>query len=88
MCNGFEETINSLYEEERFDIYLTGSNAFLLSSDLATLFRGRVFEISLYPFSSNEYLLYYPDKNIDDSFKAVWQVLIFIDPLKINENIN
>ena len=65
LCNGFENVINSLYEEERFNIFLTGSNAFLLSSDLATLFGGRVFEISMYPFSFAEYLLYYPQDDID-----------------------
>lgn len=68
ICNGFETVVNSLYEEERFDIYLTGSNAFLLSSDLATLFGGRVFEINLYPFSFAEYLLYYPQDDIDSAF--------------------
>ncbi|MBS6476956.1 MAG: ATP-binding protein [Firmicutes bacterium] len=68
LCDGFETVINSLYEEERFNIFLTGSNAFLLSSDLATLFGGRVFEISLYPFSFSEYLLYYPQTDIDDAF--------------------
>ena len=49
-CNGFERVINSLYEEERFDIYLSGSNAFMLSSDLATLFGGRYFDLKMYPF--------------------------------------
>ena len=68
LCNGFEAVINSLYEEERFNIFLTGSNAFLLSSDLATLFGGRVFEISLYPFSFAEYLLYYPQNDLDAAF--------------------
>lgn len=68
LCKGFETVINSLYEEERFNIFLTGSNAFLLSSDLATLFGGRVFEVSLYPFSFKEYLLYYPENDIDVAF--------------------
>lgn len=68
LCTGFETVINSLYEEERFNIFLTGSNAFLLSSDLATLFGGRVFEISMFPFSFAEYLSYYPQNDIDEAF--------------------
>lgn len=71
MCRDFEKTIDSLYEEERFDIYLTGSNAFLLSSDLATLFGGRVFEIPVYPFSFAEYVKYYSlNDKIDDAFDS------------------
>ena len=70
LCDGFERVINSIYEEEIYDIYLTGSNAFLLSSDLATLFGGRVYEVSLFPFSFKEYLAYYPSNDVDSAFDA------------------
>ena len=52
----FEKTVDSLYVKENIDLYITGSNAYLLSSDLATLLTGRYVEISMLPLSFREYI--------------------------------
>ncbi len=60
--NGWEKTINSLSLECDADIYVTGSNAYLFSSELATLISGRYVEIKMLPLSFKEYYSYYRDR--------------------------
>ena len=51
----FEKAVDSLYVKDNIDIYITGSNAYMLSGELATLLTGRYVEISMLPLSFREY---------------------------------
>ena len=66
----WERAINSFQVDFDIDIYITGSNAYLLSSELSTLLSGRYIEIKMYPLSFSEYLIFnnYNKDNIDEKF--------------------
>lgn len=66
MIDGFERLVDSLFVKKNTDLYITGSNAFLLSSGLATLLSGRYFEINVLPFSFAEYKECLPNATLND----------------------
>jgi len=72
----FEKLVDGLFATENTDIYITGSNANLLSSELATLLSGRYIEISILPFSFSEYLKY---REIDTTNKYLNYEALFFD---------
>lgn len=72
----FEKLVDGLFATKNVDVYITGSNAFLLSSELATLLSGRYIEISILPFSFHEYLT---ARRIDTSNKYLNYEPLFFD---------
>ncbi|MDR0646536.1 MAG: ATP-binding protein [Elusimicrobiota bacterium] len=62
----FEKLIDSLQLRDNFDIYITGSNSYMLSGELSTLLTGRYIQIDVLPFSFTEYLNFFEDKSRTD----------------------
>ena len=71
------------------DIYITGSNAYLLSSELTTLLAGRILTIKIYPFSFKEFLAEYPFTNGEDKYEKFDKFLKYGSmPMLVNMNDN
>lgn len=65
---GFQRAIDSLYIKKNVDVYITGSNAYLLSGELATLLSGRYIEIKMLPLSFKEYVSAFDNNNYQQLF--------------------
>ncbi len=61
----FQKAVDGLYIKKNIDVYITGSNAYLLSGELATLLSGRYIEIKMLPLSFKEYKEYYQEENLE-----------------------
>ena len=85
----WEKAVNSLLVDIDCDIYITGSNAYLLSSELTTLLAGRVLTIKIYPFSFKEFLQTYPFESDLDKYDKFDKYLKFGGmPMLVNMNDN
>ena len=89
----FEKTVDGLFINKDVDLYITGSNAYLLSSELATLLTGRYIEIKMLPLSFKEYMSSFNDKtDISRKFRNYLRYSSFpqaVELYRINpENIN
>lgn len=65
---GFQRAVDSLYIKKNVDVYITGSNAYILSGELATLLSGRYIEIKMLPLSFKEYISAFDNNNYQQLF--------------------
>ena len=85
----WEKAVNSILVDFDADIYITGSNAYLLSSELTTLLAGRVLTIKIYPFSFKEFISIYPFKGTENKFDKFDKYLKYGGmPMIVNMNDN
>lgn len=86
MCIGWETAIDSLYIKKTSDVYITGSNAYLLSGELATLLSGRYVEIKMFPLSFAEYISAFDDSpNLENRYNDYITKSSFPYALKLSQ---
>jgi len=82
----FEKLLEGLFVNPQVDLYVTGSNAYLLSSELATLLTGRAFEINVLPFSFAEYVAFTSKKdNLQKSYSDYVQSGGFPEAIRLSQ---
>ena len=87
MVDNFQKVINSFFLLDNVDIYVTGSNAYLLSGEIATLLTGRYVEIKLFPLSFKEYISAQPeDMSLDSTYRKYIEIGSFPYLLQIENN--
>jgi len=87
LINNFEKLINSLFVKKNIDLYVTGSNAYLLSSELATLLTGRYIALNIQTYSFKEYTLANKDdKNTDRLFRKYINESCFPEAVTLSQN--
>ena len=85
----FEKLLEGLYVHPNIDLYVTGSNAFLLSSELATLLTGRAYEIHVLPFSFAEFISFTGrSNNLDRAFAAYIETGGFPEAVRLSADGN
>ena len=88
LIDDFERLVNSLFTKKNIDLYVTGSNAYLLSSELATLLTGRYIAINLQPYSFKEYVsAYSEEKNTDRLFRKYINESCFPEAVTLSNRI-
>lgn len=82
----FQKAVDALFIKKNVDLYITGSNSFILSGELATLLSGRYMEIKVYPFSLKEYQQAFPTLSKSDLFQKYITDSSFPFTLALNDN--
>jgi predicted AAA+ superfamily ATPase len=81
----FEKLVDALFVKKDIDLYITGSNAFLLSSELGTLLSGRYIAINLHPFSFSEYVSAFENNaNTDRLFRQYMNASCFPEAVNLS----
>lgn len=87
MVDNFQKVIDSLFLLDNVDIYVTGSNAYLLSGEIATLLTGRYIQINLFPLSFKEFVQALPTHiNVERAYRQYIELSSFPYVLQLDQN--